>query len=184
MRKLGVALLILPLAGVAWAIIEGNRAQRAVANAPPSTLSRFVDSLVLERSPCYGTCPAYRLRLRKDGDVLFVSHDAGDEGRAEQGTTTPAAFLYLLSLADSTGFYELPEIIRNDRVYCPSMHTDAPTMTVSIFGPRTKRVERYGGCVSMEHGKVLDWSVGQQRLENTIDSAAGVKKWILPAPGR
>src|SRR5712671_6957629 len=50
-------------------------------DARQSTAGSVADSIVLERSACYGTCPAYRLRLSNTGEIRFESRNPGDEGR-------------------------------------------------------------------------------------------------------
>src|ERR687888_360851 len=49
--------------------------------APPGA----VDSIVLERTACFGTCPAYRLRISAAGAVHFTSRNFGDSGRVATG---------------------------------------------------------------------------------------------------
>jgi hypothetical protein len=56
-----------------------------------SASATAVDSIVPERTLCYGTCPAYRLRLAASGDVAFTSLNPGDSGRVASDRLTPHA---------------------------------------------------------------------------------------------
>jgi hypothetical protein len=102
------------------------------------------DSIVLERSMCFGTCPAYRLRLSDSGEVRFESRNPGDEGRRVSDTIPASAFPALISRATSIGFFDLPSVISADSVLCHNRATDHPTVVVTIFAKaQTKRVEDY-----------------------------------------
>src|SRR5215467_9195001 len=101
------------------------------------------DSVVLERTACLGSCPAYRLSLRRTGEVQFQSRNNGESLDATD-RVAPATLDSLLRRAVQDGFFELP-----DRVgyvgspLCPSVFTDAPTLTLTFYGPSTKGVVYY-----------------------------------------
>ncbi|HEY8312519.1 MAG TPA: DUF6438 domain-containing protein [Gemmatimonadaceae bacterium] len=144
-----------------------------------------VDSLVLERTLCYGTCAAYRLSLGRDGQVAFQSRNPGDEARQVRDTTAAVALSILTSLADSLGFVTLPDTIANSPALCPGSATDHPTATVTIFrAGASKHVVDYLGCFAgFDHSTVP--IVGRLRiLEASIDSLAGSKRWVHPAKRR
>src|SRR4051812_15503413 len=76
------------------------------------------DSLVLERSMCYGTCPAYRLSLSSSGVIRFESRNPGEETRSAADTTTPTVLASLVSRARDADFFQLPAEIASDSVLC------------------------------------------------------------------
>lgn len=132
------------------------------------------DSIVLERTPCFGVCQAYRLRVAKSGEVSFRSHTARDT--TPLLTSIPAEVAQrLFERANVLGFDELPDTIATNRAYCPSYVTDFPSAVTTVFvGARSKQVIDYLGC---------DWApVGLRNLETLIDSTAGTARLMrLPA---
>jgi Domain of unknown function (DUF6438) len=156
-------------------------AQSVRSDAPAIT----ADSIVLERTLCYGTCPAYRLSLARNGDVTFQSRNPGDEARHARDTTAAGALSILTAMADSLGFATLPDTIANSPGHCPDHATDHPTATVTIFrGVASKHVVDYLGCFArFDHSTVP--IVGRLRmLEARIDSLTGSRRWVQPARRR
>jgi len=150
----------------------------ATAAATSSTLQAQVqltdaDSVVLERSACFGTCPAYRLSLSRLGQVVFVSHNRQEQGRRETGSIPAQGFDRVLRVAVTAAFLELPTSYTMHSSLCPTAFTDAPTATVTVFMPRlTKQVVDYHGCGTVP--------ADLRTLELVIDSVAGVARWVRP----
>jgi hypothetical protein len=165
---------------ILFAFVEG------FAQVPESDPAR-ADSIVLARTRCYGTCPAYRLRVGSDGEVLFESGNPGDEGRTHRDTVSADGFAYLLAMADRIGFYELPDRIdEGDQTWCRDYATDHPTYIAAIYAASShKRVAYYTGCYSGAGDHTVPESLGRLRqFYATIDSVAGSSRWIRPAPFR
>ena len=132
------------------------------------------DSLALERTSCFGTCPAYRLRVTRTGAVLFVSRNADDSGRTVTDSVSVQTYTLLLNQVQEAQFLDLPERIEGDHRFCSLIGTDAPTATVTIFMPGlTKRVEDYHGCFSAP--------AALRDLERAIDHVLGSEGWVRPA---
>ena len=134
---------------------------------------RDADSLTLERTGCFGSCPAYRLRVARAGDILFRSRNRNDTTRVESGRIDSATAATVFQYADMMRFAELPDRIATEPAYCPNRWTDNPTATTTIFvGGRSKRVEDYYGC----------WWAPEalRRLERLIDSVSGSSRWVRP----
>jgi hypothetical protein len=136
------------------------------------------DSIVLERSVCFGFCPAYRLTLQPDGAVHFVTTARGDSiQRAD--TIAPRSVAWLAAEAHRAGFYALPREIVRDTSLCPMPATDHPTATVTVFrGDSTHSVTDYAGCYTGHNLTVAAPLVAMRRFENAIDSVAGAKRWV------
>lgn len=171
-----------PRVRLATALVSGLLAACSPSpgtRAAPTTDAPF-DSLVLERTRCYGTCPAYRLRLSARGLVAFESRNPSDSGRTALDSVPPEAVTAVYLEAVSLGFFDLPDVIARDRQLCPAEATDHLTATVTIFGERTKRVEDYMGCApaTSPPGTAL---IGRLRaLEASIDTVAGSARWTRP----
>lgn len=158
-------------------------------NAPPPATpgAATVDSLVLERTPCFGFCPTYRLSIARSGAVVFepTARTAAD-GVARDSASVPSATLdSLVARAERIGFFGLPELVREDSTLCQALVTDHPSVVLSVHQPSgVHRVDYYTGCYAnggdSRRVAVLD-SLGA--LAAAIDSAANVARW-LPADRR
>jgi hypothetical protein len=134
---------------------------------------------------CFGTCPAYRLRVSDSGEVRFESRNPGDEGRRAADTVPASAFPALIAKAKSIGFFDLPSKIVGDSVLCRVARTDAPTVVITVFTKaQTKRVEDYLGCSETVAHETLQPIVGLRAFEVEIDSALGSSRWVRPASRR
>ena len=153
-----------------------NRQEPAAAHAATA------DSLVLERTLCYGTCPAYRLRIGGDGAVAFISRNPGDTTGTRTDSIAPSQVEWLLGEAERTDFYSLPRVIADDSTLCPLRATDHPTATLTIFRQDSAHtVVDYHGCYA-DHDLGIAPRVEQlRRLEVAIDSVAQSSRWVRPA---
>src|SRR3954468_7179852 len=119
----------------------------APAPAPPATGARRppADSIVLERTQCFGTCPAYRLRIDRAADVVFESRNPGEAHAVARHTVASWVPDSLTAHLARIGFDQLPDEIAGSAL-CPDRATDHPTITVSVFSTSVKRVVYYTGC--------------------------------------
>jgi hypothetical protein len=154
-------------------------------DARQDTSSSTADSIVLERTVCYGTCPAYRLRLSDAGEIHFASRNPGDEGRTAIDTMPATTLPLLISKARAAGFFELPPNIARDSALCRDQATDHATATITVFmNDATKTVEDYHGCFeTTEHG-VLPRIERLRSFEDEIDSVLKSSRWVRPARRR
>ena len=145
----------------------------------PDTAAQSMDSIVLERTLCFGSCPAYRLRVSSNAEVLFQNRNPGSTNTA---IDTVAAWVpdSLYARAVTSGFFSLPDTVQNSRELCPMPATDHPTITIKIYGQRTKHVQYYTGCYvdAQGGGRVSNLLVGMRDLAATIDTLAGAQRWI------
>jgi Domain of unknown function (DUF6438)/Protein of unknown function (DUF3221) len=163
-------------------VIDSAGVQR---EAQQGTSPSAADSIVLERSMCYGTCPAYRLRLSRGGEIRFESRNPGDEGRSVADTVTAMTLPSLVSRARSIGFFELPREIAADSVLCKSRWTDYETVVVSIFARDGRwRVQDYSGCFDTVDRAVLPPIARLRSFEDEIDSVLRSSRWVRPVSRR
>jgi hypothetical protein len=150
-----------------------------------SPSSSTADSITIERTGCYGTCPAYRLRLSAAGEIHFASRNPGDEGRTALDTIPGSTLSFLISRARGAGFFELPQVIARDSVLCHDNATDHETVTTTVFmKDGTKAVEDYHGCFETTEHEVLPRIERLRAFENEIDSALKSSRWVRPARRR
>ena len=172
------------LVGVVFLALACTRSD-GTPSARRDAVPASVDSIVLERSMCLGTCPAYRLRLSDSGEVRFESRNPGDESRRVADTVPAATFPALISKAKSIGFYDLPSKILGDSVLCRIARSDAPTVVITIFTKvQTKQVQDYLGCSETRAHETFQPLVRLRAFEVEIDSALGSSRWVRPASRR
>jgi len=167
---------VLPRCGMVVALSLTAACQPAHSTADVQGIA--ADSIVLERSVCFGFCPAYRLTIHPNGAVHFVATPRGDSVQRAD-TIAPRNFARLVSEARQGGFFNLPRDIVRDTTLCAARATDHPTATVTIFrGDSTHTVVDYQGCY-MDHSLGVAAPLRPlRRLESAIDSAAGSKRWL------
>jgi hypothetical protein len=155
-----------------------------VAASPALRAQEHVDSLVLERTLCYGTCPAYRLSIRANGAVRFQSRNPGDTTSASD-SLSPNVLIDLAKRATAIRLAAYPERVREDRAMCEDFASDHPTVTVALFAaPRLVRIVDYQGCFhSADHSLNVPLTA-LRTFERSIDSALGSARWVRPAQRR
>ena len=119
--------------------------------------------ITIERTPCFGMCPAYKVSIKDDGTVTYT----GTQYVKTSGTYTwkidPAAVRALAKEMQDAGYFDL------QNAYTSRM-TDHPTIYTSLtIGARTKKVQDYITGPS----KLKD-------IETRIDEVSGVKKYVSP----
>src|SRR5690242_15779041 len=152
------------------------------APGPTPAHAPRADSLVLERSRCFGFCPAYRLSLRADGSVAFASRNPGDTARTATDSISPEKLEWLVQEAGRIGFFALPPEILKDHALCPVAATDHPGATVTIFrADSAHRVVDYLGCRVGSDTSATARLESLRQFESAIDSVAQSQRWVRPA---
>jgi hypothetical protein len=127
-------------------------------------------SISLQRTTCYGSCPAYLVTLAADGTVTFE----GREHVGMKGTYTkkidPAKLAPVIAKLEEIRFWTLRDRYRTKSAPggLESSVSDLPTRTTTVrYRDRTKAVENYYGGPD-----------GLAELEKLIDETAGVAEWV------
>jgi hypothetical protein len=150
-----------------------------VACAQQSGRALRVDSLVLNRTACFGVCPVYQLSISADGRVTFIQGDSVITSSIKR-----SEFAWLVRAAESIDFYKFPPDIMRDRSLCPMAATDMPGISVTIFRPdSTFRVKDYLGCFVGPSASVSKPLAELHHFERQIDSVARSESWIRPRRG-
>ena len=157
------------MAALLAAACHGNLGRSAAAPAPTAS-----DSIVLERTPCFGACPTYVLTIVGTGVTTFDG-TGRLRGRYGADTLAPAAVVALFARIDSTNVWELADYYTPDHHdECGRYATDAPSAVLTIErGTRRKRIDHYYGC-SAAPAVLRD-------LEHAIDSVARTDRWTAAA---
>jgi hypothetical protein len=118
-------------------------------------------TITLERTACFGFCPAYKVTIRGDGTVAYEGGAHTKVLGEQTWKIDPAAVRALAKEMQDAGYFELQDEYR-------AMMTDHPTTFTSLtIGSRTK--------------KILDYVAGPPKLkelEARIDEVAGTKKYV------
>lgn len=136
--------------------------------------------ITLERTRCFGLCPAYRLTVDRGGNVSFASLNPSDSGRAESGRVAPSVLDSLYARAVRIGFFALPDTLLGNSTFCWRYATDLPGATVTIdTNAGTKRVDDYHGCAANTPEASATLSA-LRIFEAAIDTLTGSNRWIQP----
>jgi hypothetical protein len=129
-------------------------------------------SITLERTPCFGPCPVYRVEVGGTGKVVYDGRGFVEErGRWER--TVPASEVQELAREiEAAGYFSL-------RDNYPAEATDHATVITSVtIDGKTKRIEH--DLSSRTAPAALE------KLYERIGQVAGTKEWVgdpVPRPG-
>ena len=147
----------------------------------PSQTAAPIDSLVLERTACFGVCPVYRLRINSAEEIRFESRNRSDSGRVAIDTAGRGTYGSLIARARAAGFYQFPPEIQKDPVLCRNLATDHPTAITTVFtGQTTRQVIDYHGCFETVEHEVIPRIQKLRAFENDIDSTLHSSRWVRP----
>ena len=141
--------------------------------------------IVLERLPCFGWCPTYRVVIHADGRVEYEgagyvrtigvdsAHYASQlqNVRRERAQLSSESAALVLRRFDQAWSRWLPNRYGQGWRACPDPATDSPTMfIVRERGARRDTMELYYGC-PLVPARI-------DRLGTYIDSVVGVDRWL------
>jgi D-alanyl-D-alanine carboxypeptidase len=132
----------------------------------PASAATYNDLVItLERTPCHGFCPVYKLTIDGDGTVVYEGIDFVSTKNREETTISREKIEQLIEEFESIDYFSL-----NDK-YTELTITDAPSAITSItLGGKTKTIEHYHG----------DFSAPEEltELEDKIDEIVNSEQWI------
>ncbi len=131
----------------------------------PEDAATTVDSITLERQPCFGFCPVYTVTLHGDGRVEYNGADFVEVTGPQTATIDPAAVQALADRMIAAGYLDMNDEYLNQEV------TDHPyaITSLTLTDGTTKRIAHYYGDSSAP--AVLT------ELETAIDETAGTAQW-------
>lgn len=132
------------------------------------------DTLItLQRGACEKRCAVYRLVIFADGTVIYEGrYNVRRTGLIKSGIA-PEALIKLVKDLDAAGFQDLETNYGyGNRDQCVSWASDGPAAIVSLAsGGRSKTVLHHHRCISPTSQRLTE-------MEDLIDQAAGVAKWV------
>jgi hypothetical protein len=146
----------------------------AHGGAPRPDMTR----VLLERTVCFGVCPAYTVAIDADGTVTYEGKDFVRVHGKQVRHIDPGAVEKLFEHVASAHFFELRER------YSMSI-TDNPTALLSVTtGGHTRKVEDYPPC---HKGETFGTPTPPAlcALEHEVDALAKTDAWVeCPSDGR
>ncbi|HJR16329.1 MAG TPA: DUF6438 domain-containing protein [Gemmatimonadales bacterium] len=124
----------------------------------------------LERTPCFGGCPVYRVSVSPAGLVTYQ----GKSGVRHMGTATgqipPKQVDELLLELERAGFFTFADRYAPPEPTCRRYSTDSPSaISSATFRGRSKRIVHDYGCRGVPGALTV--------LEKKIDEVLGSARW-------
>lgn len=132
----------------------------------PPTVRSTQDFVEMSRSSCYGTCPAYAIRVNEDGTVKWDGRAFVVEKGEDFSNISPAAARDLISKFASAEVWALCES------YSQSATDNATTDFRVSIGHRAKTVSNYANSAP-------SWLAD---LESAVDETADAHRWLHGDP--
>lgn len=163
-------------AGVLGAVVVGS-CHTAPVSRPEGAVP---ESITLERTVCFGMCPAYQVTVDRTGSVSFVSRNPRDSSRTAAGRVSASVLDSLYARAVRIGFFALPDTLIGNSTFCSRYPTDLPGATVTInTNAGAKSVNDYHGCAA--NTPAASEQLSELRIfEAAIDTLTGSSRWIQP----
>lgn len=136
-----------------------------------------VSEISLERTMCFGTCPVYKVTLRKDGSATYNGEWFVDKIGLYAGIISEHSFHRISELVDLINFSNLKDgyyyvEVSDDTCLADGDYiqvTDAPsTITNVVYSKGEKRIDNYGNNGPYE----------LQLLEEAIDYEVSLIEWL------
>lgn len=138
----------------------------APVEAPAREPAEGAVEISLQRTACFGFCPAYTVRITGDGEVIYNGERFVNVVGEQRARIAGDDVTRLLERFDAIGFDNLRDEYRGQM-------TDLPTTTIRLTrNGRTKMVLDYGGMSAGMPRAVRD-------LQVEIDRVAGTGRWVL-----
>jgi hypothetical protein len=162
----------------------------AVLLAAVSCVSRPIgrlEQVSLERTTCYGSCPAYRVTVFGDGRVEYEGKRFVKIKGKRMKRLDAKVIRRLTDEIERVSYFGLRDSYDSATDGCPTTWTDNPAAITSVrAGGKTKRIHHYLGCREdagpAANGKSYPRSL--TTFEDRIDMIAGTAEWIGTGPER
>lgn len=160
-----------PLALLLMAAACAPRKSAVPSADSPSEAAAGADAAVtLERTPCFGGCPVYRISVTREGVVSYEGRARVRHVGAASKRIKPDRVAALLSELERGGYFSFAPRYTPADPACGRYATDSPTAITSVsMDGRTHRIEHDYGCGAAPGGLVV--------LERKIDEALGSLEW-------
>lgn len=146
----------------AWLVLLAGLLTACASTPQPNNQHELPHVVItLERTPCYGFCPVYKLTILGDGTVIYDGRQfVKVEGRREAKISTKDVAM-LIKRFQEIDYFSLKES------YTRPVTDLSTTVTSLTLGDRSKTVRNYAGAPR----ELIE-------LEKLIDRTANVQQWV------
>lgn len=131
------------------------------------------DEITLQRTECYGTCPAYTVILHGDGTVVYKGKSHVVAIGERKSSISKASVSFLLSAFGNASFLSFQDEYGSERDGCKEVWTDHPSLMIRYQSKaNSKSVSYYTGCVGAKDLHKIAW------LADTIDIVTNTRQWV------
>ena len=144
-----VALCALGISGMSSCKRAPSPASGSSAVRTP-TATTIVRTAALERTPCYGTCPVYKVTLQSDGNVRYEGVRNVRVGGVQTWRVPVESASAVFRFADSARFTDLGARYDFGDVGCAPFIAELPGFVVTLAtADSAKRVDVNQGCANI-----------------------------------
>lgn len=162
--------LLLSLIAVVAACAPRSSPAPADTSRVQATIVGVPQALVLERSPCFGSCPVYTVAVSPDGNVTYQGRAHVRRLGAAEARIPREQVNGLLNELDRAGFFSFADRYVQGEPVCGRYVTDSPSATTVVtYRGRTKSIVHDYGCGGAPGALLV--------LERRIDEVLGTGKW-------
>lgn len=105
------------------------------------------DTIVLQRTACYGACPIYTVAISADGTSTYTGEKFVKVEGVRRATVSQADIALLSSALKRTTFDQLRTTYVSEADGCKDPPTDLPSLSISVTtSGQTRKVSLYAGC--------------------------------------
>lgn len=160
-RLILIAITCLLLCGAINRVASAKRAARKV--------------VTLERTPCFGACPVYKLTIFSNGTVIYEGKQNVRRPGKATGRISQERLQELIADFMNIDYFNLHDEYVPGTEGCPKAATDQPSAITSLTRTRdgkSKTIRHYHGCRGSDTLELLT------QLEDKIDTAVNINRWI------
>lgn len=162
---------------VIWSLVACSAPQQPTITSAAPSLPTYTpyQSITLERTDCYETCPIYKVTISANGKVNYEGKDfVKVKGKAQSSLTTAQVKTLEKAIA-KVKFFSLQNEYIAQKDGCKEVITDAPsTITTISSGKQTKSIYHYFGCDG--HADLAQLTIFEDTIDTVVNSAQWVKK--------
>jgi protein-disulfide isomerase-like protein with CxxC motif len=167
--------MLLAATGCAALSEQPSRSQPAAG-----PLTHF-EKVTLERTPCFGTCPVYRVVILGDGRVEYDGYQFVKVASAAAALSQDQ-IQSLLTAINKARYFSLRDSYRRGGDGCPSWVTDHPSALTSVTsGGVTKKIDHDLGCWELPapDGRLgAPYPPELTAFETAIDEIVNTARWV------
>ncbi|KRE90766.1 hypothetical protein ASG87_01125 [Frateuria sp. Soil773] len=131
-------------------------------------------SVTLQRTTCFGSCPAYAVTVSPDGRVSFEGQ-MHVQAKSASARVDAGRYAAILAAVRQAGLESMRDNYVAHGNGCDQVATDMPSIRIALAGARTKSVYFYLGCSGQEADAVRPRI---EELARTIDQQLDTARWI------